>query len=278
MSSIVMPSFRGSESPGCSESLAVVMRCPIGVPTVPNPISRVKPNASVFIGGGDCSPSIQRPALALLAMRVLSDWSLLESHMASLFVKMIGTNPRPAAAMYAELSGAAAQKAAFKGLASAVLSRQEYDVFLAILDLFTSAAKERGKIAHWTWGYSPALPDAVLLGDPRALSELHVQLSEVTGTRLAEWPQAGGQRAPEHQRLEPPRDKIYVWTERDFQDVIDRIQHLMQIIHQFSFVLIRYHMVNEDGRQFSALLADPLVGQALRRRSQRQKTALEEPL
>ena len=102
-------------------------------------------------------------------MNVIAEWSILENFMSGLFVTMLGANPGPAIAIYSALTSAAAQRDALRAVASNVMSPDELDVFDAILSLFTSAAKDRNKIAHWIWGYSTDLPDAVLLGDPKAM-------------------------------------------------------------------------------------------------------------
>jgi hypothetical protein len=116
---------------------------------MPQPLSRVTHSGFIYIGNSTDNPSDHRPQLALLAMKVISAWSILESFLNGVFVQMLGANPVPAAAMYTALTGTAAQNAALRAIARVSLSHRDYELFLAILIVFRSVAKDRNKIAHW---------------------------------------------------------------------------------------------------------------------------------
>lgn len=159
------------------------------------------------------------PELALLAMRVHTEWSWLEHRFMLLFVQMLGANPLPGAAMYASLSTTSAQKAALRAVAG-TFSDAHSQVFEVILALFGTIAKDRNKLAHWLWGYAPAIPDALLLAKPAAM---------VNHTAKTLQAQQAGTPEPNY-----PYDDIYVWKERDFSGISSRIDALTWHISGFT--------------------------------------------
>lgn len=244
---------------------------------MPQPVSSLGRKIGIHIGNNVDSPSVHRPNLALAAMNVVAEWSILESFFSDLFMQMLGANPRPAAAMYYALSGEASKKAALRAIAQTVLSMEEQDVFEAILSLFTSVAKDRNKIAHWIWGYSSDLPDAVLLWDPAAKANWDIAYHEYqhASERFVRDGREGKQPDSATDPT-PPKfstDGIYIFRARDFSDISSRVQRLMGFVTSFRFVLMRSHPVNEDGEVFAQLSSEPEVRAFLDRLDQRRKTA-----
>jgi|GEM_PF-1322985 len=215
---------------------------------MPQPVSSVRPQGcTVFIGNNIDNPSDHRPALALLAIKVLAEWSILESFINGLFVMMLGANPRPAAAMYVALAGGAAQRAAFEAVADlALIDQQEKDVFAAISHLIRRSAKGRNKIAHWIWGHSPEIPDAVLLCDPVVLLE-----HRVAATAEAE--------NPTGKDIPFPNNEIFAFFDTDFKDMSANIQLLMGMVSTFRFLVNRHHPANTGGAQLQQLLQQPQI-------------------
>ena len=117
---------------------------------MPQPLARIRPDATLVLDV-DSGPSTHRPDIALLAMRVISEWSRLEEARQALFVETLGGNPKPAARMFSALSGSAAKEAALKAVAALALQGEEAEVFAAIDSLYRSAAKSRNRVAHWVW-------------------------------------------------------------------------------------------------------------------------------
>ncbi len=192
-------------------------------PHMPQPLSKVKPDASVNIGNNSDNPSDHRPQLSLLAMKVIAEWSILESFNNALFVKLLGANPAPGAAMYSSLSGGNAKRDALNAVAQVALTEEELEIFNAIIWLYQSAIKERNKVAHWVWGNSPNLLDAVLLCDPNILMEYQLKLEKFTRKI----------RDDHRHKLEMPefpKDKIFVFYALDFTRMSENIQKLMELL------------------------------------------------
>ena len=230
---------------------------------MPQPISYVRPNANIFLGNNTDNPSDHRRELALLAMKVIAEWSILESFIEGLFVAMLGANPSPAAAIYAVLISPRAQREALGTLADIALSSQdEKDVFEAILRLRDAAIQPRNDIAHYVWGHSPEIPDGVLLCKSEVLMQFNVALKEYRDALgIPPWPPMP----------ELPRDKVFVWYARDFTNASAQIQGLIGYITKFRTLLTRRDPVNQGGQLLQLLLSEPQIHEHVSRiRARRQ--------
>ncbi|MGU7775529.1 hypothetical protein ACV229_35860 [Burkholderia sp. MR1-5-21] len=136
---------------------------------MPQPLSRVAPEAGIAIGNAGDRPLARHPDLAVLAIEAIASWSNVESFMLGLFVELFGGHNSLATEVFLSLDGQAAKSAAINAAAASVLKDRDAElrVLRAILAIAKTNEKDRNKLAHWTWGDSPHLPDAVLLVDPR---------------------------------------------------------------------------------------------------------------
>ncbi len=138
---------------------------------MPKPLSHVSPNASYRVGDVDDDPLTQRPKLAVMAMQVIASWSLVEIRLTELFVSLLGGLNNNGAIAYRAIDSRHAKSNMINAIASKRLSKENFALLSAIQNLVKSSAKERDKIAHCEWGYSHDLPDALLLKDPKKLSQ-----------------------------------------------------------------------------------------------------------
>ncbi len=219
---------------------------------MPNPLSKVNPRASVIIANSTDTPSIDRPELAHLAMTVIAQWSILDSWLNGLFVKMLGSQSAAATAIYTSLSGSAAKKSAFDAVAKQSLSKEQMEVFVIIMSLIGKAANQRNNIAHWVWGHSPDIPDGALLCDPIALMKYNAELEIFN--RLP----------PNTQNALPeiPKEKIYVYVSSDFTTLSETIRRLMGYVMSFRFALSPNEWFGGD-QELAELIQKPEIQQAL---------------
>lgn len=199
---------------------------------MPQPLSRVAPNANAEIGNVGMRSIRSRPALALLAIEVISTWSHVENFMLRLYLDMAGGHETDAAAVYLAMDTANAKTKVVTTLAERRLSPDNQKLLRAILRLVKSYQLDRDKLAHWIWGTSPDLPDAVLLFDPR-----HVAMT---------------------------RDKIFVYRENDFEASRQKFERLAHLGSLFRFV-IGDHPANREGRLYAQLCAEPEIAGILNR-------------
>jgi hypothetical protein len=241
---------------------------------MPQPLSSFKGlKGSVHIGNNTDNPSDHRPELALLAMKVVSAWSILESFLRGLFVQMLGSNARPAVAMFNALESASAQRAVLRALARVVLSDRDNELFEAILSLFVTAGKDRNKVAHWVWGRADGLPDAVLLCDPDKLMDYRLELDEASARDLQE--RLVGRRSVRRRPFTPPPlpDRhIFVWRRTDFEGAIKRIERVTEFVALFRFVVSASHPANADDQLYRQLSSAPEIRTVLSHKSKGQKT------
>ncbi len=209
---------------------------------MPQPLSRVNPKAGIIIGNAGDRPLSRHPDLAVLALEAIASWSNVEAFLLRLFIQLLGGNESLAASVYLSIEAQSAKTSAIKAASTKVLETrsQEANVLDAILRLAKTNEKDRNKLAHWTWGESPAIPDAVLLIDPRAtLNELN--LSE-----------------------------IYVYRAHDFQSIIQSNDRLCGFGLSLNFVLSG-HVANRDGMLLNQLAAEPEIAERLTHQAQRAR-------
>jgi len=205
---------------------------------MPQPLSRVSPNAGVVIGNAGHRALERNPPLAAVALEAIASWSNVEAFLLRLFIQLLGGNDSLAASVYLSLEGQSAKASAIKAAAANALAArvQERQVLEAVLSIAKTNEKDRNKLAHWVWGDSPTLPDALLLLDPRVSVE----------------------------KLD--RSQIYVYREQDFRSIIQANDRLCGFGLQLKFVLSG-HVANRDGRLISELIREPEIAERLARQA-----------
>ncbi len=159
-------------------------------------------------------PLESRPELLAGAMRVISAWSVLESHLHRVFVALLKGEPAQGVAMFLTLESANAQRSVLMAAAQSALPSEDVELLQAILDIYKKKATMRNRIAHHLWGYTDLIEDGVLLMDPR---DYLVWQSE-SGGKL-------------------PADEIFVYKKNDFHDMVAAIERLSAIFHDFYFMI-----------------------------------------
>jgi hypothetical protein len=194
----------------------------------------------VVIGNAGDRPVERHPALAAVALEAIASWSNVEAFLLRLFIQLLGGNESLASSVYLSLEGQSAKANAIKAAAANALAArgQELQVLEALLSIAKTNEKERNKLAHWVWGDSPNLPDALLLLDPRTNIE----------------------------NLD--RSQIYVYREQDFRGIIQANDRLCGFGLQLKFVLIG-HVANRDGRLLDRLVREPEIAERLARQAAR---------
>lgn len=202
---------------------------------MPQPISRVAPNATIVYGNAGDRTLHRRPGMAVLAMEAIASWSNVEAFMLRLFVELLGGKKSLAAEVFLSLKGQTAKDSAIRAAAEFSLKERpnELRILNAILSIAGTNKKHRNKLAHHTWGFSPQLPDALLLVDPRASLE------------------------------EPDKSAIYVWNEADFNSIIAENDELCGYGMELTFVL-RRHVGNQNGEMVQRLLDAPKLRERMK--------------
>jgi hypothetical protein len=199
---------------------------------MPQPLSRVLPRPSVRLGNVGDYPLQRHPDLAHLVAEVIVSWGNVESFMLRLFIDLMGGPKDRAAAVFLALEIQSAKNVAINAVASR-LPQDQQSLLRAILALIRTNQKSRDKIAHWTWGDSPQIPDALLLANPKDQID--------TGLNY---------------------DEIFIYKAKDFTDIIRSNERLAGFGLQFRFILMD-HPANRGGELFAELCAEPEIQERL---------------
>jgi hypothetical protein len=129
------------------------------------PLSRVK-RVEATSWGSD-SVMLKRPAIAVRVAQYIAEWSEVESLLGLFLALVLHTNARSGVAMYSALDNRSAQIRIIKAAAKAGLPAEHYDVVDVFINVFIQPAmKYRDKLAHWCWGHTDELPEALLIRQP----------------------------------------------------------------------------------------------------------------
>ena len=106
-------------------------------------------------------------------------------------------------------------------------------------------AKARDKLAHWVWGASRQLPDALLLANPKALASLDPK-SETYTDDLAK--------------------EVWIYGASDFAEIIEGNNQLAEFGARFRHIINR-HPANRRDILYLGLCAEPVLADILNRRA-----------
>jgi hypothetical protein len=196
---------------------------------MPQPISRVRPDANIRMAIAGERPLTHNPRIGLLAMEAIISWSNVEAFMLKMYQQLLGGPNEIAAVAYLALEAQSAKIAMIHAVARHKLEAKYYDLLQAILRCVRTGQRHRDKLAHWTWGYSPQLPDGFLLRDPKSTNDLD-------------------------------RDNIFVYKEADFVNIIENNDKLCRYGLRFHFILVGQ---NEDDRIYHELCSEPEIRERL---------------
>jgi hypothetical protein len=173
------------------------------------------------------------PHLAARAMQCIVEWAGVERTWLSIYVQLAGGSKTDAVTVFLAIESEAARNAALTALAKAKLPEEWLELMRIVSKISRQTAKERHKLAHWIWGESARIPDALLLQNPRFLGD-------------------------------DQEENILVYTERDFSDIMTRIQRTRHIVGELLTLLAwsREHPALE--RHYAELCALPEIRRMMR--------------
>src|ERR1700722_4250078 len=168
-------------------------------------LSRVHPSARISLGLPDTMP--QRPLLAAKIAQCISELSNIETMLPVLLAFLLSADAKTALAMFGSLENRAAQLRLLNTAAEEILDEDRFDCWTVLLTKFVKPTmKERDRFAHWSWGYSRDLPDALLLAEPIEKAR-------------AQWEATSPPKLLAH----IARDKVYVFSAADLDRTIGRL-------------------------------------------------------
>jgi len=209
----------------------------------PQPLSKVRPKAKVLPAPETLYS--HRPWLAPLAMAVIAHWSEIEAKTAAILTYVLHAEAKPTMAMIQAIRSASAQMDMVESAGIAKLDGQDLEIFGATLRLARIAAKKRHPIAHHIWAFDLQMTDAIFLVEPSAYLEMYTQLAD--GSR---------------QLWEPDRNRVMVYRQRDFEEIIAEMKTVARCIDLASWALNGRDPVSP--KTYELLFAEPLFQEALK--------------
>ena len=195
------------------------------------------PDAPVVLGNAGHRALSERPHLAVLAMEAIASSSNVDSFLLKLFVKLLGGDTSLATRIYLKLEIRSAKSIALIEAIDSIEDARYAELARAIVALSKSNQKDRDKLAHHVWGISPRLPDALLLLDPKTMTESALD-----------------------------RDAIYVYKADDFGDIIAANDRLCGYTLNLLFILSG-HGSNRGDALYNQLCKEPEIRERLDRQA-----------
>ncbi len=109
---------------------------------------------------------VTRPNFAILSMKVISRFSLLELFQLKVYVKYLGGPTENAAKIFLAMQTRGEKQRALDVIAEN-FTPEKLKLFNEIKSEIKIIGKSRDKLAHWVWGVITDKKDCVLLADPR---------------------------------------------------------------------------------------------------------------
>jgi hypothetical protein len=217
----------------------------------PQPLRSIRRNATAI---ADANALARFPAMAAQIGTIVAVWSRVESLLGTVLAFMLKSGIRVSMAMYSVILNSQIQMAVLKAAAKVVLTPDDFKLFSAVLILVNRAGQKRHKLAHWSWGYSPEITDALILIDPDAVLDFISASSEFVNESLD-----ANSRTPPPERLDLSR--AFVYRERELLEIISEIIEVEAIVRKF--VLLAANPARADEPR-SQLLAMPQIQGAMR--------------
>ena len=162
---------------------------------------------------------VYRPQFGLHIARVASYWSDVELYWAIAYTYLLANTDKDAFATYYSLRDWRRRKSEFFKAADAhrlpgPLKSEAHDLYAE----FDARARDRNRIVHGTWAWSPQYDDSIFLAQPRQLGS---QLNRVftalinIGQRPEQYPTVA---------VDLGRGTYERWTHQDFEDSVAEIR------------------------------------------------------
>jgi hypothetical protein len=213
----------------------------------PQPLSRVRPKALV-----SASPEAiaLRPKLAPLIAEIIARWADIEANIGTVLSYILRAEAAPTAAMLYAVRSSSAQMDMILAAGWAKLFDPQLEIFEAVIQTARIVAKKRNAIAHHVWGYAAELPEALLLIEPEAYSDMFVELQKVFESPDTGWT-----------LLQTDNERTLVYREGDFNEVITELK----TVARCTTFLINYLEPKHTARDlmYSMLCNEPLIDAAV---------------
>jgi hypothetical protein len=191
-----------------------------------------------------------RPKLAPLIAEIIARWADIEANIGTILSYILQAEAAPTAAMLYAVRSSSAQLDMILAAGWAKLFDPQLEIFEAVIQAARSVGKKRNIIAHHVWGYTVELPEALLLIEPEAYSDVFVELQNAFKSPDAGWT-----------ILQADNERTLVYRENDFHEIITELKTVARCTSFLINYLQPKHIARD--RMYSMLCSEPLIDAAL---------------
>ena len=165
------------------------------------------------------------PHFALQILQTIATWSASDQNLAIVITNFLHSDIEIVSEMLRDLRPEAISKAIDTG-ARFRLNPDHYRLFATSLATTKASRNRRNEFAHHIWGTSEAIPDALILADPKDLNREMVAMTGPIQRGL------GVGRTPRYDHGLPwDTSKYYVYRANDLQSTLDDARRAEKIIN-----------------------------------------------
>lgn len=158
-----------------------------------------------------------RPECAIIIARCVAGWSYIENEIALLLASILRINTEPVLAMFLAISNSATQTAVISAAAEVVLTKEDFELFDAMMNLVRKIGDERNHLVHGLYGGSMLVERGILWTEKK-------HQAAHTATVLAS----------DHKTMETEYLKeVFVYEPEDLETVAQSIEWLHGFLGQF---------------------------------------------
>jgi hypothetical protein len=203
-----------------------------------------------------------RPQIAIKIAECIAEWAEIETVLGMIVCMLQPNQAKTALAMYLSVESRAPQLRMLRAAVASVLSAEHAEVVNTILLAFVRPVMtERDRLAHWCWGYSPDIPDALLLIEPDEKMEIQLDMSRLI---------PGAQSAS--------RDRMLVVKEPDLVRMLQRFRTTKSYVGRITGTIWTMNSPAKRAQFLQQLSNEPPIREALdRQRSRRENKPAVQP-
>lgn len=188
----------------------------------------------------------QRPAIARLVAQVVTQWSVIEMYIGLAFASLVGETSDATMIVYDALTTAGAKDAALMALARQRLSREDADLFSAVIRCLNKVSKDRNLLAHGVVASRNELQDGIVIIDSRLFTRAYYAklVCEVEGQP----PSVVFNNVVEELKAKSP-----IYREADLVQLIEKITYWQRIAGALVMFCRRGRQTDEGRRLLSSV-------------------------
>jgi hypothetical protein len=133
---------------------------------MPQPFNLILSDAEIYL---DPNVLDDKPEMAKTVAKIFAISASIERELRYVLLSFLGDNMRPTIAIYDVLTTQNLQSTALDAAAQAVLSQNDYQIFVAGVSVTKSTKTPRDQLAHWLWGGCKQRPELLALADPKMI-------------------------------------------------------------------------------------------------------------